>query len=312
MTILKYNWTKYGIIWKPLNISSETYSHATAPTPIKLDDSLIRVFYTSLDSSGVGRVFWVDVDSTNPTKIIAFSETPVLDIGMPGMFDDNGVMALSVIRSHTGNLYMYYAGFEICEKIRYRILTGLAISADDGKSFTRYSETPVLERSDGENFFRCGTHVIYENEMYKMWYVAGNSWIELQNRKFPVYNIRYSESMDGINWPRLGSIVLETDNTSHGYGRPWIIQNRNNNLEMFYSIRNPKTSKYSFGLARKQLEDYWQRMDSDSGFDVGESEFTRDAIMYGSFIEQNGKLYCFYNGDEFGREGFALAEVSID
>ena len=312
MTNLKHNWTKHGIIWKPLKISEETYSHATGPTPIELKDGVIRVFYTSRDSKGIGRVFWVDVDSANPRTIKSFSKKPVLNIGQPGMFDDNGVMACSVVRAPSGELYMYYAGFEICEKIRYRILTGLAISKDNGETFFRYSECPVLERADEENYFRCGAHVTYENGTFRMWYIAGSSWIQLQGVMYPKYNMRYLESADGVTWPQSGSVVLETDETVHGYGRPWLLTDINGNSDLFYSARDIKTSKYSIGLARKSREFGWHRVDSESGFSVGESSFTKDSLMFASFARHENRVYCFYNGDQFGEEGFAFAEEQID
>ena len=53
---------------------------------------------------------------------------PVLDIGQPGSFNENGVLACSVVDAGGNRVFMYYVGFELGTKIRYRLLTGLAIS----------------------------------------------------------------------------------------------------------------------------------------------------------------------------------------
>jgi hypothetical protein len=309
---VKYNWTKYGIIWKPLEVSEQTFSHATAPTPIHLRNGLIRVFYSSRDATGVGRVFSLDLDANDPTKVLGYSKAPVLDIGRPGMFDDNGVMALSVIKSTDNSLFMYYVGFEICEKIRYRLFTGLAISVDDGDSFNRFQETPILDRSQGESFFRGGAHVTLDRNVYRMYYVGGEDWIEISGKFCPNYNIRYIESLDGIHWPTNGQVILETDEYTHGYGRPWLVASDDNALDLFFSGRSRSTGKYSIGLARKTSTGDWRRVDNLSGFEIGKEFFGIESLMYTSFIRIGKKLYCFYNGDDFGKSGFALAVTHLD
>ena len=103
---------------------------------------------------GVGRVGYFDFQVDDPFKVTNISRDPALDIGQPGTFDENGVMACSVIQVSPSLIYMYYVGFELGQKIRYRLLTGLAISTDGGTKFKRQSETPILERS--KIFFRGG------------------------------------------------------------------------------------------------------------------------------------------------------------
>jgi len=45
------------------------------------------------------------------------------------------------------------------------------------------------------------------------------------------------------------------------------------------------------------------------GLDVTPGDFDSDAIMYSAVVSVADKTYCFYNGNEFGKEGFALAEL---
>jgi hypothetical protein len=307
-----YTWKKLGIVWKPLKISEQTFSHSTAPTPFILSNENIRVFYTSRDSLGIGRVFYVDLDATDPRNIRGYSENPVLDVGRPGMFDDNGVMALSVIRSVNGSLYMYYIGFEIGLKIRYRLFTGLAISENDGVTFTRYQDTPILDRSEGESFFRGGPFVKFNKDHYEMYYGAGASWININDKTHPIYNLRYIESSDGLKWPTKGEVVLESNDHFHGYGRPWLLKRNGLDENLFFSARNRISGKYSIEFAKKDLNQRWIVLAGESGFQIGKESFAMHEIMYASFISINNKIYCFYNGDNFGEEGFAVAELSLD
>ena len=304
-------WLKRGIVWNTDGQQAWSRSHAMCPTPFRISESVIRVYVTTLDELGRGRGMYVDLAAQDPTKVLAASTKPILDLGEPGAFDDNGVVPLSVLRVPGGDVYMYYAGFEVCTQIRYRIFTGLAISRDNGETFARYQRAPVLDRSDAELHFRCGPFVKYEDDRFKIWYVAGNSWLELDGKPMPIYDVRYAESPDGINWPAKGSTVLPiTQDDEHGFGRPWIVTRSENKQDMFYCVRRKSFASYRMGLAHSADGRTWTRCDEDMGIDVSDAPYETEAVMYAAVIDVDGKEYCFYNGNGFGRDGFALAELT--
>ena len=89
--------------------------------------------------------------------------------GRPGTFDENGLSTRSVTDLGAGKMFMYYVGFELGTRIRYRLLTGLAISEDGGCTFSRYAPTPVLERSATELYFRGGPYCLYGPQRFQLW-----------------------------------------------------------------------------------------------------------------------------------------------
>jgi hypothetical protein len=276
------------------------------PTPVRLSDSRLRVFVTCCDDAGIGRCGYVDLDPRDPTRVLSFAKEPVLDIGRPGTFDENGVLACSVVEV-PGRLYMYYVGFELGKRIRYRLLTGLAISEDGGETFIRYSECPLLERSNEELLFRCGPFVLLEDGRFRLWYVAGSEWTEIAGTLKPVYVIKYLESADGTAWSRSGARVFDLANSDeHGFGRPWVVH-KEHQYQMFYSIRRRSLDAYRLGYAVSSDGVRWQRRDEDMNLDAGPDRFDGQAIMYSAVIELSGSTYCFYNGNDFGRDGFAVA-----
>src|SRR4029077_16196252 len=99
-------------------------------------------------------------------------------------------------------------GFELCTGVRYRLFTGLATSTDDGATFQRQATVPVLDRSTEEVYFRCGPRVRHEHGVFRMWYVGGSAWTEVDGKQVPVYDIRYAESSDGIRWPAAGTPIV--------------------------------------------------------------------------------------------------------
>lgn len=304
-------WRKLGLVYGPDGSLDWAKTHAMIPTPIQMNERIVRVFVTFCDENGIGRPGYVDVSAEDPRQVIGISQSPILDLGVPGSFDENGVLLCSVLKENNNDWKIYYVGFELGTKIRYRLLTGVAKSNDGGRHFARVSQVPVLERSDTELYFRGGPHCLMENGKYRLWYVAGSEWIPVDAKPMPVYDVRYVESYDGIHWPSKGRVQIPiVDADEHGFGRPYVIPKKNGGYRMFYSIRRKSFKAYRLGYAESVDGVSWKRMDDVLNLDVGEQgSFDSDAIMYAAPIELNGKLFVFYNGNDFGRDGFAVASL---
>ena len=303
-------WRKLGVVWNPNGEQPWAKTHAMGPTPFRLNDEVIRVFLTTLDEKGRGRPIYLDVSAADPTRVLGVSSHPLMDIGEPGTFDDNGLMAISFIQTAPNLLMMYYAGFELCTHIRYRIFSGLAISTDGGETFQRQSRAPILDRSDQELFFRGGPFALYDEGIFKLWYVAGSEWTSLNGKPMPIYDLRYQESEDGIHWADTGRLSMAiTGEDEHGFGRPWIVKRGTRDYQLFYSIRRRSFGAYRLGYAESVDGIHWVRKDQEMGLDVTPGAFDSDAIMYSALISVGEKTYCFYNGNNFGAEGFGVAEL---
>ncbi|OQW90622.1 MAG: hypothetical protein BWK78_06575 [Thiotrichaceae bacterium IS1] len=301
-------WIKKGLIYvADGSVGTWATSHAMVPTPEQLSEDVIRVYLTFCDQQGIGRVGYVDVNAENPKEILNVSKQPILDIGEPGTFDENGVLQTSIISLPNGKKRLYYVGFELGTKIRYRLLSGLAMS-DDGETFQRIQKTPILERSHDELYFRCAPFVKYEDGIFKLWYVAGSHWTLLDGKEMPVYTINYLESLDGIHWGNKGRVCIDIANDEeHGFGRPFVLK-KENLYQMFYSIR-VKHLGYRLGYAESSDGIHWTRKDHEIGIDVSASGWDSQMICYSAVMSVKDKVYMFYNGNEFGKTGFGYAEL---
>ena len=189
-----------------------------------------------------------------------------------------------------GGKYLYYVGFELGTKIRYRLLTGLSISTDGGYSFQRLKKTPILERSDKELFFRCGPFALIDQSKVKLWYVAGSNWVTIDGINKPVYTIKYLESEDGLAWENEGKICIEISRKEeYGFGRPYIIK-ESAFYRMFYSIRL-KHKDYRLGYAESADGIHWIRKDSEIGIDVSKDGWDSKMICYSAVLKVKDKIY---------------------
>lgn len=300
-------WRKLGVVYRPDGSSDWAYSHAMIPTPTVLNERVLRIYLSFRDRDNVGRAGYVDVNRADPRQVVGVSARPVLDIGLPGTFDENGILPTCVLNIGQNTKYMYYVGFELGTKIRYRLLTGLAVSTDGGETFQRVRKTPILERSDEELYFRCGPHVIRDAAIFKMWYVAGSDWTLVSGKSMPVYVLKYLESEDGINWADCGILSLDiSDPDEHGFGRPYVIK-EGDQYRMHYSIRKRSVATYRLGYAESQDGIHWTRRDAELGLDVSPSGWDSEAVMYSAEIKVGDRTYLFYNGNNFGETGFGVA-----
>lgn len=301
-------WTKMGLVGLAYEgRPSWAASHAMIPTPFLTPTGALRIYFSACDGDGCGRPAMIEVEPHQPAHSIGTVKGPLLELGRPGCFDDNGVVVTAVVRGPQERVFLYYVGFERCLKIRYRLFTGLALSEDGGLSFSRHSEVPVLDRTDAETFFRCGPCVLWDGDRFRMWYVGGQRWTDVNGKQLPVYDIRYAESNDGIHWPPRGELVLAAaTEDEHGFGRPWVVQDHGG-WTMYLSVRKRSLGAYRLALARSKDGRTWTRCDAELGLDVEANSFDSDAIMYLATVDIDGTRYGFYNGNEFGRAGFAIA-----
>src|SRR4051812_8096038 len=90
-------WRKQGRVYVPSGGDEWAQHYAFPPTPLLREDGVLRLYMAFCDADTVGRIGYVDVRAEDPGEIVAVSERPVLDIGDPGMFDENGVLPTCVV-----------------------------------------------------------------------------------------------------------------------------------------------------------------------------------------------------------------------
>lgn len=309
------NWGRGSLIYCPTGDSDWRFQFAMLPTPLLIDPERLRIFLGFCDSEMRGRIGYVDVNPLDPSEVLEVSNDPLLDIGKKGCFDDNGVVPISVIRKEQ-YVYLYYIGFQLGKEVPYYMFCGLSVSTDNGHSFKRYSEVPILDRKDSELFARCGCFVRHDSQdcenPFKMWYVGshGPGWaFDHQNKVLPLYKMKYICSNDGICWSKNESqTCLDFANEDeHGFGRPYVYI-ENDIYKMYYSIRTFSRGYY-IGYAESHDGISWERMDQSCSIMTSNSGWDSENISYPVVVKIQNKTYMFYNGNGCGKSGFGYAEL---
>lgn len=285
-------------------------THAMNPTVELLDNGVIRTYFSSLDHNGVGRIGYVDLDADNPARIIDIAKEPVLDIGLKGTFDDNGIVPSSIVEKD-GTKYLYYFGFQKVEKVRFLMFTGLAISDDEGKTFHRVAHVPVLDRSNNDIYVRSLPHVIIEGDLWKVWYSGVNHWVDINGKELPFGEVRYAESKDGQHFSDDIKFCLSPYDDEFSLSRPFVFK-EHGKYKMLISRRMKNPDVYKLGYAESDDGITWDRDDNKVSLEKSNQEWDSDMICYTSVLEVGHKKYLFYNGNGFGKTGFGFAEVETN
>lgn len=287
-------------------------TYASLPTILELHGNIFRVFYADRDRNNISNIRFFDMIVENDKcEILRSSHRPVLTAGNIATFDEHGVtpsMAMYV----DGKIYLYYTGWQRLDSVPFNFAIGLAIS-EDGYTFKRYREVPLIDRNEYSPFLVASPFVIYEDGRFRMWYVGGVKWenngCSGANHRFRhYYNIRYAESMDGIEWTLYPEPCIDFQyENEYAIARPVVLK-EDGVYKMWFSYREgPKGPTYRIGYAESKDGIHWVRKDEFVGIDVSKVGWDSGMICYAYVIKHENKKYMFYNGNGYGRTGIGYA-----
>lgn len=305
---LKGQWQKKGCIIKPEKIAPWWQSHAMAPTAVEFPSGIIRIYMGGWDAGGISRIGYIDVSADDPFDIRHISKTPVLDIGRPGTFDENGVFPGHAVMLE-GAVHLYYTGFQLGHKVRHYNFGGLATSKD-GKDFLRVSQAPILDRADEGLSVRAGQSVFCEDGIFHSCYSAGSKWEEVGGKQRPCYDVFYQRSDNSRCFGSHGTCIVACDKTKeHGLGRPQLLKWDGAYLVCY--TRRMCDMRYHMGCAVSNDLKHWQREDQWLAIGHGApGSFDSDMVYFPSLLQTRaGKVYLFYSGNDFGKEGLGVAQL---
>lgn len=305
-------WEKKGLIYEANAQFFWNKTHASVPTVYKVDETRLRIYFSSRDDSNHTHVGFIEVSADNPKEILYEHSLPVVVPGKPGMFDDCGAMPSHVI-DVGDEVWMYYLGWNVRNTIAYHNSIGLAISKDGGITFEKFSEGPLFDRNYLEPYYSAVPFILRENGVWKMWYLSNTDWVEFNGKSEPYYHIKYAESSNGIDWKREGKVAIDyKDENECGIVRSCVVKD-GSLYRMWYAHRNLKNyrddvrNSYRIGYAESIDGLEWVRKDDEVGIDVSDSGWDSEMIEYPFVYDHKGTRYMIYNGNTFGKTGFGYA-----
>ena len=255
----------------------------------------------------------------NLRDIIRTSTDTVIPLGDLGCFDEHGIFPMSVMR-HGNAVYGYTCGWNRRTSVSVDTAVGLAISHDNGLTFQRIGDGPVLAASLHEPYLVGDGFVKVINGIFHMWYIFGTGWKKFSPESMPdrTYKIGHATSKDGIEWTKeeARSIIPDRIGADESQALPTVISIGQRHHMFFcyresFDFRQTKGRGYRIGHAWSDDLLNWTRDDKNPQLEGSPGEWDSDMQCYPHVFECDGKVFLLYNGNEFGRYGFGLAELEL-
>lgn len=299
-------WKKLGLIFQPAQRFDWMQTHATTPVALHLKKDLFRIFFSTRNSLNQNQVGFVDLDLNDPHRIVALSEQPVLGVGQLGYFDCDGVYATSIVRVDE-DLYCYYAGWNAGLRGLFYSSIGLAISNDNGQSFNRVSEAPLMGRDDVDKWAVMAPFVLKIDDTWRMWYASGISLHYGKDGKLgSFYDVKYAESADGIAWRKTGKVAIGLGDKDSNIARACVVK-EDQLYRVWYPVVAKSTGQYRIGYGESEDGMTFVRKDEALEFGTSVKGWDSQAVTYPFVFSHAGVWYMLYNGNEYGKDGFGLA-----
>ena len=289
--------------------------HATRVQVPVVDASFkdkFRIYYSSRTSENKSIPLFIDVKSTDPTKVLTHQTSPILQLGKRGSFDWAGIMPTEIIEKD-GLKYLYYIGWSRRTDIPYHNALGLAISEDGGKTFSKISDGPIFATSRLEPGY-VGTMSITRaiTGEFMGYYLSCQDWVKSDVGYEPVYDIKLAISSDGIDWKPTGKSCISLEGNEGGISQACVRQLKDGNLEMHFSSRGKvdyrKNIANSYRIRRALSKDgkICERVPGVC-IDVSSEGWDSEMTAYPYVVSHKNLDYLFYNGNGFGQSGAGFA-----
>lgn len=304
-------WKKKGVIFSAAGQYDWMAHHACVPIADKINDEVLRIYFGPRDLQGRTRTTFIEVEADNPSNVLYVHDQPVLGLGELGTFDDSGAMP-SCIVDHDGKKYLFYIGWNTAVTVPYRNSIGLAVSDDGGLTFQRLFAGPILDRTRFEPYFCASPFGLFDEGKWRLWYASSTGFLDVDQRVEPVYQIKYAESQDGLEWSRPNITCIPYSFEGEANARP-CVRKEGGKYRMWYCYRGSrgyrtrKDQSYRLGYAESEDGILWIRKDEEVGIERSDEGWDSEMMEYPFVYEHKGRKYMLYNGNGFGKTGFGYA-----
>lgn len=294
------SWKKLGNIFTPDKQHNWINSHASLPTPYRLDESRFRIYFSSRDLNGHSHIGYLnfDIEELNVTSI---SNSPILSPGPKGSFDENG-LSMGCIVEINNKPHLYYVGWGKPIDGKFNNTIGLAYWDSSQERFIKSTSNPILALDKIDPLNLSYPFVMKVDHEYIMWYGTNHSWADGKDKMH--HSLRTARSSNGLHWIKDKNIALDLKHKDEfAILRPTLV-NFSNLYRMWYCY---KGSSYKIGYAESVDTLLWNRKDNVSIIEKDSNGWASDEVCYPYVFEHKDKLYMLYNGNSYGKTGFGLA-----
>lgn len=300
-------WEKIGLIYQN---QQPDFTHAAVPIARLVRDDIFEVYFSARDSGNRSVPFSLLIDLSS-LEVIEIRDTPVLLPGNPNEFDADGVMPTCLL-SEGELLYLYYIGWKRQQDVPFRNAIGVAVSKDQGKTYSKHSNVPILERNIHDPAFVASCDILKDGSLYKMWYLSALKWSDHGAQWTAHYHIKAATSTTPISWKGSSHVAIDfKDHSEYAISTPRVHKRESGGFKMWYSHRGSARNKtYRIGYAESADGLTWTRKDDEVLLPPSPEGWDSEMVCYPFVFVHRGAHYMLYNGNGYGKSGIGLARLT--
>ncbi len=313
-------WRKLGRIFDPAQVKLPNHCEEFAQSPQALVfDGFVRIYFSSRERDRGNGKYLSHVCFADFTKdfrqVIRVSDRTVIELGKLGCFDEHGIFPMNVLR-HGGKLLGYTCGWSRRTSVSVETSVGLTVSDDEGLTFRRIGDGPILTSSLHEPFLVGDAFVQVHGDRFHMWYIFGTAWERPVEGAAPerTYKIGHAVSHDGVVFEKeeARQIISDRLDSDESQALPTVARIGDRHHMIFCyrqstDFRSHRDRGYRLGHAWSDDLECWTRDDAAVGIDVSTEGWDSHMLCYPNLFQCEGRTYLLYNGNDFGRQGFGIA-----
>lgn len=282
------------------------------PTPTVLPSGTIRVYVGMRGEDGKSRLGWADLDPETGEPW-AVSREPLAPLGAPGAFDANGMILGDIFTDPvTGATAIAYIGFSDFPSVKFRAYSGMLLSRDDGRTFSRCGLTPWLGPSGS---FVGASVLAVHSVRYQLgeWHAlvaVGWDWEWIGSELYPKYQIHEASGPDLLKLSIESSPILDASEFGlYRLGRPrFEVIDGAPRIVATGGMRNGDYRAYEL---RKNDRNAWGLTGAQPyPVDIapGCSPYATTQAAYPALLKlPSGLQWLFFCGDSMGAQGILAA-----
>jgi len=317
-------WKKKGLIFKPseFELFKGLNNFAQSPQALVLNDR-IRIYFSTREKDNnkyISHIQYVDFEK-NMENIITTSKHEVIPLGELGCFDEHGIFPMNVT-SWKSHIYAFTGGWSRRHSVSVETSIGIAISENDGTTFQKPNNGPILTSSKNEPCLVGDPFVLPRKsweEHWQMFYIYGKGWLKSkENTNERIYKIGHAEGSSLTNWTKSNKQLIEDKlGPNECQAMPTVLKYQGK-YHMYFCYREPfdfranPNCSYKLGYAYSKDMKNWTRDDSLAGISVSNQGWDDEMMCYPHIFKNDNNIYILYNGNKFGKEGFGIAILEED
>ncbi|SFK19647.1 hypothetical protein SAMN02745775_101379 [Falsiroseomonas stagni DSM 19981] len=279
-------------------------THASYPTPLRMPDGSLRVFFSPRDEKGRSGIWSLDLALwPDGFEKLAPPRGPWLEAGPAGAFDDAGASVGWVGWHPDGGLDCWFLGWSLGRSVPFRTAIGRARAAPGEDRLHRTSFAPALDRDATDPLSLGYPWLARDGDGLSIWY--GTHQCPPRDGRAIDHPVRRAWSRDdGATWVRDARLALD-----HAYAGEWALSRPCilRDAAGWHAWYCRRLDAYALGYAHSADGSTWLRDDGAVAFTTPEAPWEQGCRTYPAVFDHGGHRYMLYNGVGYGRTGFGIA-----